>query len=165
MPDTFSPPVSPTSGLEFATGDAARATQIEAVRQSLIILGKTRIIPLGGVFYPAVARTADSYIDVYTPFDIPLCADDYAGFDVDVLCWLLSPDGVTLARMRLVDLDNASSSIGESTTSASSTPARQAVTITLPAGSTPHFCRPQIKSNVDTGAGVAGWMALRIQPS
>lgn len=161
MPDTYALLTPPFGHATWEVDDPIPASQIDQARENFVQLSRVRIIPLGGIFVPSYIQST-SYVDADVLFDMPLCADEFLGFTVDLLVWLLSPNGVTTAQMQFWNVDDASQ-VGQSTTSASATPARQVVSLTLPSGSAQKFCRPRIKSSDLVAPGVAGWMALRIE--
>jgi hypothetical protein len=139
--ETYSVPVPP-SGSAFAAGQAARASQMEAVRQALTILGKRRYWDLGG---------ASSFGHVNTSYDwaenagtIQLCAEDVRGLTLTFRVWVYVANASGTVRVRLRNTTDGSN-VAEMVAAVSDTSwTLYEVTATPPAGTTAKTCRVEI---------------------
>lgn len=139
--ETFALP-TPPSGTSFAAGQAARASQMEAVRQCLTILSKRRYWDLGG---------ASSFGHVNTAYDwaenagtIELCEEDVRGLTLTFRVWVYVANASGTVRVRLRNTTDGSN-IAEMASAVSDTSwTLYEVAATAPAGTTAKSCRVEI---------------------
>ena len=91
--------VTPPSGSTFIAGHAARASQIERVRQNLVILGKRRYVELGGDSEAGVTDT--SYVWAPNGKAIELCEEDVRGLTLTLRVWVKVNNASGTVRVRL----------------------------------------------------------------
>lgn len=138
----------PPSGSTFIAGHAARASQIEQVRQNLTILGKRRYWDLGGSEIdghdePTYARLRSGKV-------VELCEEDLRGLTVTLQVWVHVDDAGSTVRVRLRNVD-IGANVAEMVAAVSDVlPTLYEVACTLPTGTTPRSCRLEI---LTTGAG------------
>jgi hypothetical protein len=102
--ETFAALLPPT-GAAFVPGHAARASQIEQVRQNLTILGKPRYWHLGSAGSVPVVSTA--YVWADDAPEVMLCAEDVRGLTLTLRVWLKVADALGTVRVRLQNVDDA----------------------------------------------------------
>jgi hypothetical protein len=140
--ETFSA-LTPPSGSTFIAGHAARASQIERIRQCLVILGKKRPIGSGGS--DTDGHDGTSYARLRNTVPIPLCEEDYRGFTVTAYVRTRVLDAAGTVRVRLRNTDD-NSTVAEMVAAVSVTTLTDyTLTVTLPAGTTRKNCEWQIQ--------------------
>ena len=138
--ETYAALVPPT-GAAFIPGHAARASQIERVRQCLTILGKPRFWHLGS---SSNAHELDAYAWADNAPTIPWCAEDVRGLTCVLRVWVKVGDTANTVRVRFQNTDD-SVTVAEMT--AAVNPADWTlfeVPVTPPAGTTRKSCRVEI---------------------
>ena len=94
----------PPTGTTFVPGQAARASQIERVRQNLVILGKARYWHLGSASTIGHVNTAYAWAEDANT--IQLCAEDVRGLSLLLRVWVRTFDPAGSVRVRLQNVDD-----------------------------------------------------------
>ena len=132
----------PPSGSAFAPGHAARASQIERVRQNLTILGKPRYWHLGSA--STVGHINTSYAWAEDAPVVELCEEDVRGLTCTLRVWVKVADAAGTVRVRLFNTVD-SVTVGEIAPGiAVTTWTLYTAAVTPPTGTTRKACRLEI---------------------
>ena len=101
--ETFAALLPPT-GSTFIPGQAARASQIERVRQCLTILGKPRFWHLGSA--STIAHYNGAYAWAEDAPTIPFCVEDVRGLTCLFRVWVKVLDASQSVRVRFQNTDD-----------------------------------------------------------
>lgn len=145
--------LTPPSGSTFIAGHAARASQIEQLRQCIAILGKRR--PIAGGGSDTDGHTGVAYERLRNTVPVQLCEEDYRGLTVTAHFRVRVANASGTVQVRLRNTDDGSD-IAEMTAAVSDTSLTDyEVTATLPAGTTRKNCEWQIVVGDATYPGYA----------
>ena len=137
--------LTPPSGTTFVAGHAARASQIERIRQCLVILGKPRPIPCGGS--DTDGHNDTTYARLRNSVPLELCEEDYRGLTVTAVFHVRVSNASGSVRLRLRNTDDGSD-VAEMVAAVNDiTRTEYRVTCTLPPGTTRRTCEWQIVVN------------------
>jgi hypothetical protein len=139
--ETYGVPVPP-SGSAFAAGQAARASQMEAVRQSLTILGKRRYWDLGSA--SEVGHVNTSYEWAANAGTIKLCAEDVRGLTLTFRVWVYVANASGTVRVRLRNTTDSSDVAVMAAAVSDTSWTLYEVAATAPTGTTAKTCRVEI---------------------
>jgi hypothetical protein len=89
----------PVTGSTFTPGQAARASQIERIRQNLAILGKPRYWHLGSA--SLVGHVDTAYVWAEDAPVVELCEEDVRGLTCTLRVWVKVGDAAGTVRVRL----------------------------------------------------------------
>jgi len=139
--ETFAALVPPT-GATFVPGHAARASQIERVRQDFAILSRPRYTHLGSASTIGHVNTAYAWAEDANT--INLCDELVRGLTCTFRVWVKVADALGAVRVRFQNVDDAVT-LAELPAGINLTAwTLYAVPITVPAGTTPKACRVEI---------------------
>lgn len=134
--------LTPPSGATFIAGHAARASQIERVRQNLVILGKRRYWDLGSA--SNVGHVNTSYDWAENAPSVELCEEDVRGLTLTFRVWVRVANASGTVRVRLRNTTDGSN-VAEMAAAVSDTAwTLYEVAATAPTGTTPKVCRVEI---------------------
>jgi hypothetical protein len=133
--------IVPPSGASFVAGHAARASQIEQVRQNAVIMGKPRYIDLGGSEIDG--HDDSSYARLRSGKVVPLCEEDYRGLTLTLEVWVRVSNAAGTVQVRLRSTDNTVT-VAEISAVSVTTTTKETAACTLPAGTTPKDCQLEI---------------------
>jgi hypothetical protein len=139
--ETFAALVPPT-GAAFVPGHAARASQIERVRQNFAVLSRARYWHLGSASLVGHVNTAYAWAEDANT--ITLCDELVRGLTCTLRVWVKVADLSGTVRVRLQNIDDGvpcaelPAGIAALDWTLFETP------VTVPAGATPKACRLEI---------------------
>jgi hypothetical protein len=132
----------PPTGAAFIAGHAARASQIERIRQNLVILGKPRYWHLGSA--STVGHTNTAYDWAEDANTVKLCAEDLRGLTVTFRVWVKTYDAAGTVRVRLQNVDDGVT-VAELPAGVVATAwTLYEVAVTPPSGTVARVCRVEI---------------------
>jgi hypothetical protein len=139
--ETFAALVPPT-GATFVPGHAARASQIERVRQNFAILSRQRYWHLGSASMVGHVNTAYAWAEDASA--IKLCDELVRGLTCTFRVWVKVADAAGTVRVRLQNVDDgvAVAELPAGINVLSWT--LYEIAVTPPAGATPKACRLEI---------------------
>jgi hypothetical protein len=139
--ETYAALVPPT-GSTFTPGQAARASQIERVRQNLVILGKPRYWHLGSASTIGHINTAYAWAE-----DAPvveLCEEDVRGLTCTLRVWVKVAEAAGTVRVRLQNTADGVTCAELAAGINVTTWTLYTVAVTPPTGTTRKACRLEI---------------------
>jgi len=142
--------LTPPTGAAFVAGHAARASQIERVRQNLMILGKPRYWHLGSA--GAVPVTSTAYVWADDAPEIMLCAEDVRGLTLTLRVFVKVADALGTVRVRLQNVDDGVTCAELPVPAADLDWVLYEVAVVPPPGTVRRRCRLEIVAGVATTA-------------
>jgi hypothetical protein len=145
----------PPTGSTFIAGHAARASQIERIRQVIVILAKPRYIHCGGQDGDGHDNTA--YARLRNTATLELCQEDYRGLTMTARMKVRVNDAAYTVTVRLRNTDDGVT-VAEMTLPVSDVTLTEYTAIcTLPAGTIRKTCEWQIQVTTGgIGYGIVG---------
>lgn len=134
--------VTPPTGSTFIAGHAARASQIERVRQNFVVLGRRRYFDLGGT--ESDGHTDTSYARLRNGREVELCEEDFRGLTLTMRVWVRVANVAGSVRVRLRNTTDSVTVAEMASAVTDITLTLYEVAVTLPAGTTPKTCRLEI---------------------
>ena len=147
--------LQPPTGTTFIAGHAARASQIERIRQVIAILAKPRYVHCGGS--ESDGHTDTTYARLRNTATLELCEEDYRGLTVTARIKARINDAAETVRIRLRNIDD-NVTVAEMVASVNVTTLTEyTVVCTLPTGTTRKTCEWQMQvTGVGIGYGIVG---------
>jgi hypothetical protein len=139
--ETYAALVPPT-GSTFTPGHAARASQIERVRQNLVILGKPTYWHLGSA--SMIGHINTSYAWAEDAPVVELCEEDVRGLTCTLRVWVKVADAAGTVRVRLQNTVDSVTVAEIAAGIADTTWTLYTATVTPPTGTTRKACRLEI---------------------
>ena len=112
-----------------AAGDAARASWAQKVHETLVVLGKSRYVHLGG--NEMDGHTSESYERLRSAVPIDLCEEDYRGLTLTLVVLMRVANASGTVQVRLRNTDDGSN-VAETTAENDTTLTRYTAAVTLP---------------------------------
>jgi hypothetical protein len=147
--------LQPPTGSTFIAGHAARASQIERIRQVIAILAKPRYIHCGG--NDGDGHTDTTYARLRNTGTLELCEEDYRGLTMTARIKARVLDGAFTVTIRLRNIDDGVT-VCEMTAPVNVTTLTEYTRpVTLPTGTARKTCEWQIQvTSGGIGYGIVG---------